>query len=189
MGTVTISAQTYDIYDTLANADKYLGGSAAYSALWAEATLITGAREKALVEAKRLLDRQKWKGTTTAAYPIPQPLQWPRNGATDADDNAVPNGTTPQQVIDASFELAAMLYDDPDGTRLDRASTNVKVAQAGSAKVELFARLLVGRFPLNIGELIAGYLTGGASSTTGVGEAFGADGESAFDAADSFEVA
>lgn len=188
MGTVTIDGNPYDVYGDLAAANLYLLGRAAYRALWQEATAITAARETAMVQAKDLLDRQKWKGTTTLAYPAPQKIQWPRDNATDGEGTAVPNGTTPQQILDASYELAAILYADPDGLRQDTANVNIQSAQAGTAKVTFFGRQLVGRFPRDITELIGGYLIGGSTTGLGVGEAFGADGESEFDPDDDFEV-
>lgn len=190
MGTVTIEETVYQVYGTLADADAYLKGRLAYRSIWLEAAQVSDDERKlALVQAADLLNRQRWKGTPTAPYVPGTNLQWPRDGASDADGTAVPNGTTPKQIEHASYEIAAILLDDPDGLRKDSASVNLQAVQAGSAKVTFFSKQLIGRFPRDLMELFSGYMVGGSVTAEGVGEAFGTDGESQFDDADLFGTA
>ena len=179
--TVLIPASTgssYTIYGTVAARDAYLLGSLRWNAVWT-ATGAPDDRNRASVEVEHVLDRLLWAGTPTQSYPDVQPLQWPRDGVT-----GVANGTTPTQVEQASYELAALVAEDPEALDVV-ASTVVKMVKAGTAEVEFFGPQTVGRFASRIMELLRPYLAGNAIASA-AGEVFGDDGEDAFGDDDAF---
>jgi hypothetical protein len=180
--TVTIGVNSYGIYGTTTARDAYLAGSYRYAAAWA-AIASADTKNQISIDVARVLDRLSWKGEPSASFPDVQANAWPRDGATDGAGDAVPDGTTPTFIDWASYELSAMLLTDPDVLE-EAADVLVKLVQAGSAKVEFFGPQSVGRFPKKILEWLAGYLAG--SSATAAGEAFGTDGELAFDDDDAF---
>ena len=72
-------------------------------------------REKALMWATRLLDDMvEWNGRKTDDD---QALDWPRYNIYDKDGYYIPHGTIPQDIIDATCELArTLLAEDITGT-------------------------------------------------------------------------
>lgn len=148
MATITIGANDYDALDTQANVTAYLAGSitdqaAAYAAATDEN------QKKSIIEATRILQRQKWTSTDDVDDAI-----------ADADETSVP-----QKIQDAMAELAAFIANgELDFITNPTTEQTVKSVQAGSAKVENWKRVGAGangyRFPLNVWELVKDYLSG-----------------------------
>lgn len=187
--TVTISGNDYSVYaltsDPVADAD-------AYFAARLEATDWTGAtadqKAQGLVTAFRMINRgPRFSGTKTVDS---QEGEWPRNSAT-CNGAAVTDGTTPDDIANGQFELALALLSDATIQDSPGAGSNVRVAQAGSARVEFF-RPTIGsigrdtRYPQVVHEILSCYFAGSTASlgifVDGV-DASNVDERSAFDSA------
>lgn len=173
MGTVTINANVYQIYDTQADAVIYFTASLSANAIaFIAATPTTQAQS--LVMAANMLNRQPWQGTITDPV-TPQPLAWPRIGLTDNYGAAVPSATIPQTVINGSFELAAALLVNPTLQDSASTSTNVKQVNANPVSVQFFSPVAGGRFPVVVMELL-GFWLGSMTPSVGGSVAFGTGG-------------
>jgi hypothetical protein len=180
MGTVTISGVVYNVYGTLSGAGsmtEYAGGSSNMAA-WKAGTADQQAQW--MVDAARMMNRQAWQGSTTAAYPSPQVLVWPRTGLTYEDGSAVSSSSIPQRVIDASYELAGLIAENYGVVTQQSDSQLAKRLKAGSAEIEYFRPVTGGRFPTTVMELI-GFWLGGKAPSYATAETTGTDEESAFD--------
>jgi len=144
-------------YITLTEANTYLGDSIRAQA-WS--FLPSDTRNKALLTAFRIIERQVWEGDATGS------ISFPRTGLTDCEDNAVSSLTVPQQVKDAQAEIA---YDLTQNNTLETSGgigSNVKRAKAGSAEIEFFTSTGgpsgtgSARFEPHILELIGCFLEG-----------------------------
>jgi hypothetical protein len=138
-GTVTINGTDYTIYGTRAAADAYWESSLGpYADAW-EANTVK--RDRALVQARRLLDR----------------IQWIAEADTFAERDAIENFQL------ASYEIAAALIVDPNLFTSETSGKNIKAIYAGDGVgVQFFMPTLgiTGRFPVQIQELIGVYLAG-----------------------------
>lgn len=176
MPTITIGANNYEVYDTLANAEIYFAARVG-ATVWDAA--LDADKNKALVSASRWLDRITWKGAKTSDV---QPISHPRTGLTDRDGIVVSSTVIFADIISAFFEMASAILVDataPDvsgGTNPKR----IKKVKADTAEVEFFPHSMSGgRFPTVIGELLGPFL-GSLSSV--VGAAYGTDQSSSFTA-------
>jgi hypothetical protein len=134
--TVTIAAIVYDVYgitsDPVGDADDYLNAKLG-ATTWAAAS--ADDRARAIVSAARWIDRvSTFSGTKTVAA---QELEWPRDSAT-CGTTAIADGTIPDDVALAEFELAFILIGDATAQDASSQGSNVKRAKAGSAEVEFF---------------------------------------------------
>lgn len=183
VSTVTISTIDFDVYALTADpnqdaTDYFVGSLSSSATAWAAAT--TDNQNKALVQATRWLDSAaNWSGTKTSDS---QPLEWPRDGAA-CGDTAVTDGTTPDAIAYATFEVAGLLLQDADADASAGEGSNVKRAKAGSAEVEFFSST-VGEagdtaFPPLVHRLIKCYLDGSSINIEG-GVSYGTDDSSAF---------
>lgn len=182
MGTVTIGANTYNVYGTQAEAAVYLAASIKDApTAWLAASPTRQAAS--LVEVARLLDRQSWQGTVTVDGQV---LAWPRQNVT-VDGVAISSATIPAPILLASYELAAAALADP--SIIDKANEDQNIAslQAGSVSVSYFRPTPGGRFANVVQELLAPYLAS-SSGLSSRGFASGTDVESSFDVLDSFSV-
>lgn len=188
--TVSIAGVAPDpeVYGGLAAATAYIGSRfrGAY-ATW-RAIVDEDDKERTLVEATAYIDRLPWKGTANGAGGTS--LQWPRTGATKADGSAVDSTTVPDAIVDAVFELAAMIADDPDIVAQVDSSSNIKRVKAGSAEVEYHNATstrngTATKLPYVIQQLVGPYLA--ASSVTASG-GFGQAGSSCLDDGEDFEL-
>lgn len=138
---VTIGTDTFKVYaitaDPLVDAESWMAGKIGTTE-WDAAT--DPDKNAALVSAARWIDRviDSWTGTVTVAG---QPRDWPRNNAT-CDGVAIPDGTTPDALAYAEFELANILIIDPSAQDASSQGSNVKKAKAGSAEVVFFTGTL-----------------------------------------------
>lgn len=157
MPSVTLSANDYETYADVDEADIYLEadpGAAAWRAAEADD------KARALVSATRILDRQRWAGSKTDED---QALAWPRSGISGLDEDEVP-----QAVADACCELASALINGYDAANLQSTANATKRQKAGSVEIEYF-RGAEGdglRLPLPVMELVGLYL-GGTTSLAG----------------------
>lgn len=179
MGTVTIGADTFDVYGSSAGLATYANGSFTWSATHTAATATQ--RAQALVEATRLLDRQAWDGTLTAAG---QALAWPRDGvtATPPSGVAVTDGATPTEIVTGCYELALAMLAKPAVVAGTSTAVNVQSVGAGPTSVTFFSPVAGGRFPDRVLELVEWAFGGSTSSLVAMGSyVSGTDGCSQFD--------
>lgn len=156
MGTVTIGANTYEIYDTLANALSYLDVNLAATA-WKACD--SDDKKKALVMTTRFFNRVNWKGDITDAI-TPQPLAWPRD-STGVLGHV--DGTTPDAILKGFWEMAALVIEDPEITKNRTQGSNVQRAKGGEAEVWFFRSTLddESKFPIDVLDWIKKYIAGG----------------------------
>lgn len=176
MGTVTIGATTYEIYDTLANALAYLDVNLA-ATTWQNCD--SDDKKKTLVMATRYFNRLKWKGDITDDV-TPQPLAWPRDN-TGVEGHA--DGTTPQAILNGFWEMAAKIIEDPGMTNNRTTGSNVQRAKAGEAEVWFFRSTLEdeSKFPIDVLDWIKPYLSGGDGILSYDSGTFEGEFESVFD--------
>lgn len=163
VSTITISSVAYSAYafasDAVQSATDYFGGKLDADA-WTNAT--TANKQKALISAARYMDRHVlWAGTKTVSS---QALEFPRNGLTDADGNALANNTIPDDIVEGEFELAIAMLQDSALQSAQSSGSNLRKVQAGSASVEYF-RPTAGTaydapFPVIVWDLVKPYAAG-----------------------------
>lgn len=177
MTTVTIGADTYSVYASVAEADTFYNGSVDV-ATWT--ALTTDEKSRSLVTSTRLLDRQLWQGEKEDPL---QALAFPRTGVVDCLGVSVDPADTLAVVTEASIILALAVFTNT--ALLTTASTIdlTKRLKAGSVEIEKFRassdEIAAGRFPLDVMELVGCYFSGRSSISGAL--SFGTDGE-AFDA-------
>jgi len=179
MGAVTISTVTYTVYGDAAGLAEYAGGSFTWSATYTAASVTQ--RAQALVEASRLLDRQRWDGTLTSDG---QAQAWPRDGvtATPPSGVAVTDGATPTEIVTGCYELALAMLAKPAVVAGTSTAVNVSSVGAGPTSVTFFSPVAGGRFPDRVLELVEWAFGGSTSSLVAMGSyVSGADGCSQFD--------
>jgi len=179
--TITLAGISYDVYgltsSPVVDADSYLNAKLG-ATTWAAASADDKAR--ALVSAARWLDRvSAFSGDKTSAS---QALEWPRDGAY-CGTTAIADGTIPDAVAQAEFELAFILIGDSSAQDASGQGSNVKRVKAGSAEVEFFDATIGTfddtRLPTAAHDLLK-CLFSGASTNLGGGTAYGTDGDSSF---------
>lgn len=181
--TITIGADEFYIYGTLAAAETYANGryGPAYTA-WLAADPDDQART--LVAAADLIDAETWSATKSEDD---QPREWPRSGVTDEYGNEIDDTTVPSRIEHAEYELAIMLYSNPALADAGTADKNVKRVEAKGASVEFFGPQRLGRFPSKVQKLIGVFLAS-TSSTAGQAEISGESDCTQFDDADRFDL-
>jgi hypothetical protein len=165
-------------YITMAQANVMVAELYVGSAEWSALDPLQ--RSRALVEAFRMMERQKYRGTRTGGSS--QAAQFPRDGI-ESCDGYDESGTTPPSIPRAQVLLALAIVADPSIATSDGVATNIKRAQAGSASVEFFGPKTSSgkkgtRFPPSVQELLACYLAGG---TIGSAQAFGTGAEQEYE--------
>lgn len=111
----TVGSSTANSYSTAADCTTYLNERLNASAWTTAVAAATGDPERALIQATRLIDRERFEGEPvlplngTVASGDTQALKWPRYSA-DTDTGWVWESTViPQPVKDAACELALWL--------------------------------------------------------------------------------
>jgi len=91
-----------DSYVSNAEANTYFGGHLEFAKWdgWAD-----DYKDRALITAARLLDRQVWQGEKYQQAPT-QAMDWPRSGLTDEEGQAIDETAVPQFIKDAQCEIA-----------------------------------------------------------------------------------
>ncbi len=167
MGTIQIDGTDYEIMGTdLAEVDAYIKGSVgAGSDAWAVlvAAEDDDGRAKLVVAATRYLYRQKWQGTATVST---QKTAFPRDGVVDPDGTALADGATPQNLVFAEAEMAAIFAADASVAAAADSGSNIQSLNAGPVSISYF-RPTIGadagatKMPVTIMDLVAGYLASG----------------------------
>lgn len=142
-------------YITRAEANTYFA-EALHAATWDAAT--DENKDKALVTAFRMIDRQTWEGEKTVSSQV---QEFPRTGLTDKDGNAVSSSSVPQEVKDGQAELALSLLDDLTVQSQASTGTNVKEVDAKGVSVTFFNPSNPDeetRFPTIVQELLGPFL-------------------------------
>lgn len=160
MGSVTIGANSYDIYGTQAEATIYLAAKIGQTE-WTAAS--ADAQAQALVTATRLIE--PWlaaRGFT-------------EDPATSTDVN----------IEQATYELAYALVVSPSLQGASNQNGNRRRVKAGSAEVEYFRPEKGGRFPVQVQALLNAFIDGeGGSSFSGAPVSSGTCETSTLDADD-----
>lgn len=169
---VTIGDYTYWVYADVPTSIAYLTGQFSDDAT-AFLASTTDQQATALVAMTRTLDRQYWQGAPTD--PLHQANAWPRIGLCFPDGTPVDAYMTPQQIIDACCEGAAMLTNGSDLQATQNTANLQRSLKAGSVTIENF-RQVIGtspRFPQVVQELIRFWIGGSptalGSESTGTG--------------------
>lgn len=183
--TVTLGGVVYDVYglttNPVADADAHLNAKFGAEA-WAAAGVDD--KRRCLISAARWLDgAAQWKGTKTVSS---QALEWPRDGA-DCNGNAIANGTVPDAVARAEFELAMLVLADSAAQEAETQGNNIQSLQAGPVSLSYFVgtrgRPSLGDtpFPAIVMRLVGCMINNAPGTFSGTGPtAFGTDQESAF---------
>lgn len=176
--TVTIAGVTnpIEVYGGATAASDYVGamfGDAPTSWL----ALSPDDQARTLVTATRYLDQQAWQGTATFLVGVTATtLQWPRSGVVNSDGTAVDATTVPVAIVQAAFELAVLVADDPDViTEIDGGSNLQQIDAGGGVGVTYFnptsaAFGSASRLPGILDRLVGRYL---ASPSGDAGSALG----------------
>jgi hypothetical protein len=169
VATITISGVNHSVYALTSNAvtdaDGYFGARLG-ATQWTSAVTLT--KQQALVSAARMLDRRAtFTGAKTADS---QALAWPRDGATKCGV-AVTDGTVPDDIVLAQFELALALLVDAEIQNAANNGSNVESVKAGSAGVSFFVPTATSGdatiFPTPVMELVRCYLDSASDVTAG----------------------
>lgn len=125
--------------------------------------LLDADKDKALISAADMIDRQDWQGQRFAQPPT-QTMDWPRTGLTDQEGFPIIPATVldfPQFLKDAQCQLALALSANPAlATQTTSSGDPVKFLKAGSAEIEYFKSTAGTRFPTIVDELLGPYLEG-----------------------------
>jgi DnaT-like ssDNA binding protein len=136
--TESIGTSTYEVYGGLAAVVDYLNASIDDGAV-AFRALGTDDQVRRLVAATRYIDQQQWTGTRTGlAGGTPTTLQYPRTGLTDGAGAVVDSTAVPLVVIQAAFEMAAILAGDSSAAANVDTGSNVQSLGAGPASLSFF---------------------------------------------------
>lgn len=175
MGTIILGGDSYAIMGTLAGAKTYLAmgvgaGPDAFNALATD-----DLKGKVLVAGTRYLYRQSWQGTPTVTG---QQVAFPRDGVI-GPEGVIPDGTTPINLINAEYEMAALLAADASINTAVDSGSNIQSLTAGPVAISYF-RATIGidagatKMPQVIMDLVQGYLANAQSDA--VARAYGFDG-------------
>lgn len=165
MGVVVIAGNNYTVYGDLPSAKVYIGGlvgPGATAFLAGVTTADDDRRGQMLNSAKNLIDRQSWQGLPVSALPA---LQWPRTGVT-VKGVPVDPAVIPVAIVNAEYELAAMLSLDSTVYGAANSGTNVKLARIDKLEVENFRPIAGTKLPSVLMDMVGMYL-GATGSTFG----------------------
>lgn len=174
-------------YATITSADTYLADAIDAGPIWDG--LDPDTKSRALITATRLIDQQCLLGTKTD---VANTLEFPRNGLTDKNGNAIDEDTVPSGIINGTIRLAYELSQDPTLATAQNTASNDKKLVAGSVSIEFFrpgsalGTSGVTRFPYSVMELIREFLCGYGDK--GTPSAFGTDHTSQFDDCDTYTL-
>lgn len=124
----TAGATNANSYTSLTFAETYLLTERVGSAGWI--LFDEPDREAALIQATRILERERFKGAKTATT---QALKFPRSGIVDEDGDEYDDATVPTDIQRACAEIAFDLLNSPAGGELD----GFKSIQIGDDKFDL----------------------------------------------------
>ena len=140
-------------YKSLADADAYFLDSIR-GGTWAAYT--ADMRSSGLVEATRVLERQKWKGEKEIST---QALAFGLTGLTGTEGESLTPAETLDIAGEGQFEYAfALLADATILDSNDATGTNIKQLKAGSAGIEYFRATKGSRFPVIVMDILGAFL-------------------------------
>lgn len=131
---ITIGANTYVSYASVAEADAYLAVDPNRGATWAGLT--TDQKGEKLVSGTRRLDLLNYKGEKTGG--AAQENKWPRTGVTYPNGEPVSTTEVPLEIENATILLAGSIALDASNAEQGSSGSNTKKVEAGSAKVTFF---------------------------------------------------
>ncbi len=178
ISTITISTVVYGVYAQTADPEQdaldYLVGK--IGSTFSDATQLQ--RQQALISAARMLDRStQFTGDETVPGQV---RAWPRDGAANnCTGEDVADGSTPDDIAFAEYELADILWLDAEVAASSGTGSNVKRVKAGSAEVEFFTgtsgTLSETRLPTVVNDLAGCYVeqSGLSGSSFGTSDADG----------------
>ena len=154
MATITISGNDYTTYSSLAEADDYFLGSNEY-ATWAGYT--DAQKERGLISATRLIDRQAWQGAKDGDD---QTLDFPRSGLT-CNGESVTAEESLALAVEASQLLALDLISGSTVETTSSTENLTKRLKADTVEIEYFRAepSANGRFDKDVMELIGCFLS------------------------------
>ncbi len=171
--TVTIATISVEVYGGLTAAKAYHAVSSAPASVRFTALTTDEAKARRLLDATRYIDSLPWVGIPTDPAVDSTTLKWPRtdvqinvNGtATDVDPD-----TVPADILQAVYDLAAMLVVNPALSGAADQASNIQSLGAGPAQIAFFAPTSIKDgtatvLPPNIDRLVAKYLNGGQGSS------------------------
>lgn len=163
--TVTFGSVSFPVYADLETASNYLVATVTEAGTaWNAASATDTMRKQCLVSATRWFDAASWIGVMTDTV-TPQALAWPRTNVPDVDQNIIPD-----DLINASIELAGMLMVDPD-LRATMLIPQVREQHAGPAGQSFFRPRQVqvlSFFPTSVNQLVLQWLAGGGCAAGAV---------------------
>jgi hypothetical protein len=169
MATITISGNDYTTYSNLSDAEDYFVGSTEYST-WDDYTDLQ--KERALISATRLLDRQSWQGSKDDDA---QTLDFPRTGLT-CNGEDVTAAESLAYAVEASQLLALDLLTGTTDTATGTNESLTKRLKADTVEIEYF-RVNPGsvtRFSKDVMEVVGCFLSSGVPLSSSI--ATGTDG-------------
>lgn len=159
----TCGSATANSFVSVTDADYYFEGSAYYGS-WPTtsfgADLTT--KQKALVSATRLLNSLEWDGLRTT---YTQSLQWPRVNLIDRDGNGVATDIIPQDIKDATCELASSLLGANPDDLVDDGLRQFKRVKIGTLEIETADMAPRYEMPDRVMSLVFRYLTFAGNET------------------------
>ena len=169
MATITISGNDYTTYSNLADADDYFIGSTDYTT-WDGYTDLE--KERALISATRLIDRQPWQGSKDDED---QTLDFPRTGLT-CNGSDVTADDSLELAVEASQLLALDLLTGATDTSTNTNESLTKRLKADTVEIEYFRAdpSAITRFSSDVMELIGCFLSSAVPLSSSI--ATGTDG-------------
>jgi hypothetical protein len=170
MATITISGNDFTTYSNLAEADIYFLGSAQLGT-WNGYT--DAEKERGLITATRLIDRQSWQGEKSDDDQV---LDFPRTGLSDCNGSDVTAAESLALAVEASQLLA---LDILAGATVETTGTNeslTKRLKADTVEIEYFRAepTANSRFDKDVMELVGCFLS--SNSVLSGSIAYGTDG-------------
>jgi len=160
-------------YGSQSEADAYFEDSV-HNNTWSSYT--SEQKDQGLVTATRQLERQSWDGTKEDSTQI---LDFPRTGLYDCAGNSITADESLTYIKEAEFEYSlAILQDNSILTSSNVSGSNIKKAEAGSAKVTYFRPVTGTKYPLPVLNIVKCFFLGNSSSTPTMRVSGNSDGSS-----------
>lgn len=170
MATITIGGTAYNSYSTLSEANIYYQASSEF-ATWE--SFSEKEKERGLISATRLLERQSWTG---AKADPDQALAFPRTGLTDCEGNSLTEAETLAKATEAAQMLALDILSGASVTTSTSNENTTKRLKADTVEIEYFRldKSQTSRFDTDVMEMIGCFLS--SSSALAGSISYGTDG-------------
>lgn len=133
--TITGDATPFEVYGGLTAATHYLLAGISDGAI-AWRGLAADDQARMLIAATRYIDRLAWQGAATSPAVGGTTLQWPRTGVTAADGTSVSSVAVPNDIVNAVFELAALLAADSESETYRDEASAIRGIRAGGISLD-----------------------------------------------------